>query len=234
MECLVTGNNENIANAKNVLKSELISCTGEDEILNFTTKVLPKLCFEKKLIEDHFFLDRSDIEVTDDVVADEIKRYYDEECAERYLKANEWLYKIKCIHQERKKIFTVTNGIYNMIDTFFMNYENESDLSIFKQCIKDFCIKDINKNSISKFKQRIIDYCIEEANKNIKNSKNHAELEIENDEELYKLMQEYLQCKETEFEMDYEEYVEDINPIEEANNYYISCFSVYNGSNSKL
>ena len=229
-----TGNKEIITNIKNVLKSELISCTGKDEIFNFTTKVLPKLCYEKELIEDIiYFGNRSDKEVTDDDVKKEIMRVHGKDCAERYRKANAWLYKIKCIRQERKKLFTVINEIDNMIDSIFKNFEKDCDLSIFKQCIKEFCIKDINKNiceDISMFKQKIIDYCIENVNKELQqeNSKIHAELEIENDKELYKLLQVHQQCKETEFELDYGEFVVSMDLFEEVNNYYISCFTACN------
>jgi hypothetical protein len=234
MECLVTGNNENIVNAKNVLKSELINCTGEDKILKFTAKVLPKLCYEKELIEDIiYFGNRSDKEITDDDVEDEIMRFHGEECAERYKKANAWLYKIQCIRQERKKLCTVINDIDNMIERVFKNFEKECDISIFKQCIKEFCMKDINNNNcddISMFKQRIIEYCNENVNNELqtKSSKIHAELEIENDEELFKLMKKHQKYIEKELKLDYGEFVVFMDLFVEVNNYYISCFTACN------
>jgi Lhr-like helicase len=233
MECLVTGNNENIVNAKNEIKSELINCTGEDEILNFTTKVLPKLCYEKELIMDIIYEKCSNREVTDDDVGDEIMIFHGENCAERYRKANAWLYKIICIRQERKKLCTAINDIDSMIDRVFKKFEKECDISILKQYIKEFCMKDINNNNcddISMFKQRIIEYCNENVNNELqtKNSKIHAELEIENDEELYKLMKKHQKCIEKELKLDYEEYVEGMDLFVEVNNYYISCFTACN------
>jgi hypothetical protein len=214
-----SGKNRDVANAKKGYTLNSIDCDREKKLLNFTTKVLPKLCFKKQLIEDgmNFQLLSNENEIdTEAEFEKELKNHYYENCDDRYRKANKWLYEILKIRQLIINMFEVTDSVDTMINNFCIEYGVKENMSDFIESIQNEWIKSNRDNQYfdSNFEKKLI----------TENNDLQLKTYIKNDKKLCNCISMYKELLGYESENEYDLYASNIDMLKEVNSYYGSCF----------
>jgi hypothetical protein len=225
-----SGKNQDVANAKIKITSEDIRCNQMDEIFSFTTQVLPKLYYEKQLIEDGCQFDTlpEDELEREELVEESIDHIHllEKKYVQRYKDANAMLYTIVCLRQIVKKIFEATYNYDKMIEEIVGKYGNKNDKSLLIQCIKNISCKNTSMGK-EDYYQIIKNCCYNEIIEKINNNDKEmvSKLKLQNDNELNDLMLQYRESIENKCGMDYEIIVNELDLYQEINNYYILCFT---------